>query len=194
MARQRTFTTGEVAKLIEVAPRTVSKWVDSGRMAGYRLPGSTDRRIPRESLVRFLKLNGLPLRHLDDCGWYKVLVVTTEPALSVQIAAGLPTPAVQVHTVSNGFDAGQVAAHEQPRAVVIDTGIGSESTFAVMRGMRSQSIEGSAPLVLAIAGEDGDLPALLESGFDGAWQRPVNVDLIVASIVDHMQAEESGRP
>ena len=40
------LTTGEVAKICNVAPRTVSKWFDSGALTGYRIPGSKDRRIP----------------------------------------------------------------------------------------------------------------------------------------------------
>ena len=47
------FTTGQVAKICKVAPRTVSKWFDSGRLRGYRIPGSQDRRIPREHPIRF---------------------------------------------------------------------------------------------------------------------------------------------
>jgi len=36
----KVFTTGQVAKICKVAPRTVSKWFDSGRLKGYRIPGS----------------------------------------------------------------------------------------------------------------------------------------------------------
>ena len=49
---KKVFTTGQVAKICKVAPRTVSKWFDSGRLRGYRIPGSQDRRIPREHLGR----------------------------------------------------------------------------------------------------------------------------------------------
>ena len=55
----KVFTTGQVAKICKVAPRTVSKWFDSGRLKGYRIPGSQDRRIPREYLIRFLKEHGM---------------------------------------------------------------------------------------------------------------------------------------
>src|SRR5947209_14833978 len=54
----KVFTTGQVAKICKVAPRTVSKWFDSGQLKGYRIPGSRDRRIPREDLIRFLEENG----------------------------------------------------------------------------------------------------------------------------------------
>lgn len=58
---QKVFSTGEAAKLCKVAPRTVSKWFDSGKLKGYKLPGSNDRRIPREQLIRFMKDNGMEM-------------------------------------------------------------------------------------------------------------------------------------
>jgi two-component system, OmpR family, response regulator RpaA len=60
------FTTGKIARICKVAPRTVSKWIDSGRLAGYRIPGSEDRRVPRDNLIRFLKEHGMPLGNLED--------------------------------------------------------------------------------------------------------------------------------
>lgn len=55
------YTTGQVAVMCGCAPRTVSNWFDSGRLRGYRIPGSNDRRIPREQLLRFLRENGMPI-------------------------------------------------------------------------------------------------------------------------------------
>ncbi len=55
------LTTGEVAKICNVASRTVSKWFDSGQLRGYRIPGSKDRRIPVSSLVKFMKSHGIPM-------------------------------------------------------------------------------------------------------------------------------------
>lgn len=60
------FTVGEAAKICKVAPSLVSKWIDAGRLRGYRIPGSQDRRIPKEYLIRFMKQYGIPLGELDD--------------------------------------------------------------------------------------------------------------------------------
>ena len=54
------FTTGEVAKICYVAPRTVSQWVDRKLLKGYRLPGSKDRRITIPELVAFMKKYEIP--------------------------------------------------------------------------------------------------------------------------------------
>src|ERR1700689_5786025 len=68
------LTSGEVAKICNVAPRTVSKWFDSGALHGYRIPGSKDRRIPLNQLIRFMKHHGMPLNGLMT-GCTRVLIV-----------------------------------------------------------------------------------------------------------------------
>ena len=84
------FTTGQVAKICKVAPRTVSKWFDSGRLKGYRIPGSQDRRIPREYLIKFLKEHGMPLGDLEDEAMAKVLIVAQDQVLIENLKRELP--------------------------------------------------------------------------------------------------------
>lgn len=55
------FTTGDVAKICQVAARTASKWIDSGLLQGYRIPCSKARRVPRSALVEFIKKHNMPL-------------------------------------------------------------------------------------------------------------------------------------
>ena len=61
------FTTGQIARVCHVAPRTATKWIDSGVLKGYRLPGSRDRRVTRADLLRFLTEHGMPLDDLAAC-------------------------------------------------------------------------------------------------------------------------------
>ena len=75
MPRQKDIlTTGEVAKICNVAPRTVSKWFDTGQLRGYRIPGSKDRRIPMTGLIRFMKQHSIPIDSLQS-GKTRVLIV-----------------------------------------------------------------------------------------------------------------------
>jgi len=59
---KKILTSGEVAEICNVAHRTVQKWFDNGLLAGYRLPGSGDRRIPVNNLISFMKANNLPIK------------------------------------------------------------------------------------------------------------------------------------
>lgn len=53
------YTTGRTAKICRVAARTVSKWIDAGRLKGHRLPGSLDRRVNGAHLLAFMRENGM---------------------------------------------------------------------------------------------------------------------------------------
>lgn len=58
----RDLQTGEIARATQVTPRTVAKWIDSGLLKGYKIPGpGGHRRVPRVELLAFLRQHNLPL-------------------------------------------------------------------------------------------------------------------------------------
>lgn len=59
------YTTGKVARICGVHPRTVCNWCDSGQLKFYRIPGSRNRLIPRNQLVAFMSARKLPLVSID---------------------------------------------------------------------------------------------------------------------------------
>ena len=62
------FSTLEAATVCQVSEQAIIQCFDSGQLKGYRLPGSRDRRIPREALLRFMEENGIPTDNLDREG------------------------------------------------------------------------------------------------------------------------------
>jgi len=61
LKRKDILTTGQVSKICNVAPRTVCRWFDSGKLRGYRIPGSKDRRILLSGLIQFMKEHNMPM-------------------------------------------------------------------------------------------------------------------------------------
>lgn len=55
-----------LARILRVAPRTAAKLVDSGQLAGYRIPGSKTRRVLQSEVAEFIRRNGLPAEMLDE--------------------------------------------------------------------------------------------------------------------------------
>jgi two-component system response regulator RpaA len=66
MRRKIAYTTGDVARICNCAPRTVSKWFDAGILKGYRLPRSQDRRVPHDNLLEFMQNHGIPVPKLFE--------------------------------------------------------------------------------------------------------------------------------
>lgn len=55
------YTTGKIARMLKLAPRTVTKWCDKGLLPSYRIPPGRDRRIVKSDLVEFIKANRFPM-------------------------------------------------------------------------------------------------------------------------------------
>ncbi len=47
---KQVFTTGEAADICQVSQQTIIRCFDSGRLHGFRVPGSRFRRIPRDEM------------------------------------------------------------------------------------------------------------------------------------------------
>jgi DNA-binding transcriptional MerR regulator len=56
---KETYTTGEIAKLCSVSPRTVCKWFDSGLLQGFKVPGSKFRKVTHPQLMAFMREHGI---------------------------------------------------------------------------------------------------------------------------------------
>lgn len=191
MKVRKVFTTGQVANLRDLAPRTASKWFDSGKLAGYRIPLSNDRRVPRENLIRF-KENGMPLGELEDEGIAKVLLVGAGEAITARLAELLPAAdGFRIAAAADGFDAGLLVPGLAPDAVVIDLCLGRGEGTLIAGKIRKAA--GDRPVVvIALAGEDEPDPAwLLARGFDDVFKHPFDA-AVLAERIRPVAAETAG--
>lgn len=64
------WTTGQVATLLKVVPRTVSKLFDRGELQGHKLSasgGPSHRRLSRDSVLEYMRRKGIQIpRELED--------------------------------------------------------------------------------------------------------------------------------
>ncbi len=177
------LTTGEVASICNVAPRTVSKWFDSGKLRGYRIPGSKDRRIPLVQLVRFMRAHGIPLNGLDS-GITRVLVVEGDTDVAELLSIALARDAgYEVRTATTAFGAGGIAESFKPHIMLLDVGLPGLSGRETVRCVRSSPDLATSRLI-ALTGplKDGEGETLKQQGFDAMLQRPFEVSRAVSVI------------
>ncbi|MEZ5942307.1 MAG: helix-turn-helix domain-containing protein [Planctomycetaceae bacterium] len=172
------FTTGQVAKICQVAPRTVSKWFDTGRLEGYRIPGSQDRRIPRENLVQFMQSHGMPLGALAPVGPGRVLLIGDTKEVERQLQAEFPQE-VEVFTAATAFEAGSLTTHMKPHCVVINIGDANSDMAAVAVGMRN--LLGSDVAIVGLVSQGG-VDRRAELAIDESFRVPVDAPLVAARV------------
>jgi len=186
MPRQKDIlTTGEVAKICNVAPRTVSKWFDSGQLRGYRIPGSKDRRIPLNSLIKFMKAHSIPLDGLQS-GKTRVLIVDDESEIVEVLEKVLTEQAnYEVRTAHSGFGAGVDCEKFKPHVMLLDMHLGDVDGGEVLKLVRDNA-DLQLTKVIAMSGKltDGQAQQLLTKGFDGYLKKPFHVRQVIESIED----------
>jgi len=191
--RKNVLTTGEVAKICNVAPRTVSKWFDSGQLRGYRIPGSKDRRIPFKQLVRFMRAHGIPLNHLES-GHKRLLVVDSDLEFGeALLKAMVQNGSFEVCVAANSFEAGAIAMEMKPHVLLADIDLPDVTPKAISRFLRSQSELPSACLIGMARGlSKARGQALLQDGFDAYLAKPFEVRSLIQLIEEKLQGSEAG--
>lgn len=166
---RKVLTTGQIARACGVAARTVTKWFDAGRFpGGFRIPGSRDRRVPREGVLAFLAAHGMPVP--DSLGPPVAMLVGCS-GLADQLAP-LLGPGWGVEAAEGAFDAAGVCARTSGRlkvAVLDAQGQGRPEALNLARHLAQLE---PAPRVILLAPEDGGLT--LEGAGEG-----------VAAVVQH---------
>ncbi len=181
------LTTGEVAKICSVAPRTVSKWFDSGALHGYRIPGSKDRRIPLNQLIRFMKHHGMPLNGLMT-GNSRILIVDDEQDIVEVLEKILEDEAkYEVEVAKGGFAAGITADKFRPHVILIDMHLRDIDGREVAKQVKHNP-DLQLTKVIAMSGKmtDDEAKGLMAGGFDGFLRKPFHVRQVMEAIEDAM--------
>ena len=162
------LTTGDVAKICHVAPRTVSKWFDNGQLKGYRIPGSKDRRIPVSELVRFMKVHNMPTTGLS-VGKLRVLIADSNHAAASTLAEALKNRAdYDVQIVKTNFETGSVVEKFAPHVLLISLLANGIDAADVCRGIRSNEESETIKIVALVNNlSNSEAAALMQKGFDG---------------------------
>ena len=177
------LTTGDVAKICNVAPRTVSKWFDSGQLKGYRIPGSKDRRIPLSELLRFMKANNMPMEALP-VGKIRVLVVAgNERPASELLDVLTARESYDVQVARSSFEVGAAIQKLAPHVVLIDLLTNGIDAQSVCQSIRSNE-EFATVKIIALANQlsGQESAALLHRGFDGYVSNPADAGEVIRRI------------
>jgi excisionase family DNA binding protein len=181
------LTTGEVAKICNVAPRTVSKWFDSGALRGYRIPGSKDRRIPVNQLIRFMKQHGMPLNGLMT-GCTRILIVDDEQDIVEVLEKILEDEAkYEVEVAKGGFAAGVIAEKFRPHVILLDMNLSDIDGKEVAKQVKNNP-DLQLTKVIAMSGKmmEEDGKGMLAQGFDGFLKKPFHVKQVIEAVEDAM--------
>lgn len=183
------LTTGDVAKICHVAPRTVSKWFDKGQLKGYRIPGSKDRRIPIAELIRFMRAHHVPIPDdieiPDNLGMGKIkllLVDDPESPLDASESGILSLKQnlerngnLEVKVAEDGVSTGILIVTFLPDVILLNLSASIIGTEIIKAIRESDDIEKDIKVIAIVETLDEQLRArLIEQGYAGCTISDMN--------------------
>jgi excisionase family DNA binding protein len=177
------FTTGEAADICKVSQQTIIRCFDSGRLKGFRVPGSRFRRIPRDALIAFMKDNNIPPDALES-GKQKVLVVDDDPEIVELFVDVLERDGrFEVKTASTGYDAGILTHEFSPDLVILDYMLPDINGNVVCQTIRKNpNFEHMKIVIVSGVVNQDEINELLRSGADEFVKKPFNIEKLIERI------------
>ncbi len=183
LSHKQVFTTGEAAEVCKVSQQTIIRCFDSGRLNGFRVPGSRFRRIPRDELIRFMRDNGIPIDILDG-GKKRILVVDDdEQIIELFVEVLTRDGRFDVKTATTGYDAGVLTEQFKPDLMILDYMLPDINGNVVCQTVRKNPKMGSMKVII-VSGvvKQDEIASLLKSGADDFVKKPFNIEKLMARI------------
>ncbi|UCF16402.1 MAG: response regulator [Phycisphaerales bacterium] len=182
------FTTGEAAEVCRVSQQTIIRCFDAGRLEGFRVPGSRFRRIPRQSLVKFMKENKIPLDAIES-GKRKVLVVDDDTEIVELIVDVLDKDGrFETQTASSGYEAGIATERFRPELILLDYMLPDVNGNIVCQAIRANpEFENIKIIVVSGVVKRDEIAQLLKSGAEDFIRKPFDVTELTGKITTVLQ-------
>jgi excisionase family DNA binding protein len=179
------LTTGEAAEICKVSQQTIIRCFDAGRLEGFRIPGSKFRRIPRQSLIKFMKENNIPLEGLES-GRKKVLIVDDDAEIVELLVDVLGREGkFDTRTASSGYDAGILTEQFRPDLILLDYMLPDVNGNIVCQTIRrNPEFENIRIIIVSGVIKQDEIDQLLKSGAEGFIRKPFDI----AELIDRVAA------
>ena len=182
------FTTGEAAEICRVSQQTIIRCFDAGRLEGFRVPGSRFRRIPRQSLVKFMKENNIPLDAIES-GKRKVLIVDDDAEIVELIVEVLNRDGrFETETASSGYEAGMATERFRPELILLDYMLPDVNGNVVCQTIRKNpEFENIRIIIVSGVVKQDEIAQLLKSGAQDFIRKPFDVTELINKITTVLQ-------
>jgi two-component system, OmpR family, response regulator len=177
------YTTGEVAVICNLSQQTIIRCFDSGRLRGFRIPGSRFRKIPKDSLLKFMKDNNIPMQNMQS-GRKRLLIVDDDAEIVEMMTDILNRDGrFEVKTASTGYDAGIMTQKFRPNLILLDYMLPDVNGNIVCKTIRENpEFENTKIIIISGVINQPEIDDLLKSGAQAFMKKPFSITELIDKI------------
>lgn len=183
LSAKQVFTTGEAAEVCKISQQTIIRCFDSGRLRGFRVPGSRFRRIPREELVRFMRDNNIPIDVLEGAKRRILIVDDDEQIVELFEDVFGRDDRYSVRSARTGYDAGVLTEQFKPDLMILDYMLPDINGNIVCKTVRqNQALSSMKIIIVSGVVNPSEVEELLNAGADEFVKKPFNIEILLKQI------------
>ncbi len=187
-ASKQVFTTGEAAEICKVSQQTIIRCFDSGRLQGFRVPGSKFRRIPRAELLRFMRTNDIPTDVLESTRKRILVVDDDEQIVALFVDVLGRDDRFEIKTARTGYDAGLLTEQFKPHLILLDYMLPDINGNLVCDRIRANpDLAGTKIIIVSGVVKRDEIEELLQAGADDFVKKPFNINELVDRLAELLE-------
>ena len=187
---KKLYTTGEVAKICNLSQQTIIRCFDAGRVEGFRIPGSKFRRIPHESLIKFMQSNDIPIDALQS-GKKKILIVDDDAEIiEMMVDVFVRDGRFDVKSAASGYEGGIMTEQFRPDLIILDYMLPDVNGNIVCRTIK-QNPDFAEIKIIIVSGvvNEEEIEDLKQAGAEEFVKKPFNIAQLIDKISSILQIQ-----
>ncbi len=179
------YTTGEVARICSIAPRTVQKYCEQGLLEMKKSPVTGYRRILRDSLLGFMRKYNIPVTSLESRETKSVFVVDDDKKLVKMITGFLSEKlkGSEIRSATEGYAALIEISATLPHLVILDLKMPKTDGFEVCRQLKNNPLTQGIKIIAITGHSDQEqVYNILKMGADRCLLKPFKMADLLAEV------------
>lgn len=183
------ISTFEAAEYCGVSYNTISRWIDSGKLKGFRTAGG-HRKIYKSDLIEFMKSNGMLIDEIEKSIFIKILIIEDEDEMIDIYNTIFDRNKFKLEIAKTGFDAGAKLTKFMPDLVILDIMLPDIDGKHVCSYIKSKEVV-AKPKILIVTGlkSKSRIQEVIEIGADDYLTKPFEPDELFDKIYELIEVK-----
>lgn len=180
--KKKALGTYKIAKICHVAPITVGRWIDEGKLP-YFTTGGGHRRVWDQDLLKFLNLHNYPVpKSLVVDRPLRILIVEDEAVTRRLIRRTMERTLsnAEVHEATDGYEAGEKISTLLPDLIILDIWLPGIDGMKILKRIRENTTTKNLKILVVTGSHIEEVrKKALSVGADDFLPKPFEVDSLV---------------